>query len=549
MKYFPSLIVILLLSGNANAGNSNDRKIARADDAEWNAAVATYQQDMGNYLFQKDQIDFNADKIEQSHARIVELQTRDTNLLRLASDPNPDISGPASKEIRKDRKELASLNDSMDKLFQANIKLQAQLKSKDDIEAKLAEVKTKVGDDLTVLKADGEVRRARKLSEELNSVKTQKDLDKQAQTFARGQMDVLYPDEADAFYAKQAKVAKTQGDLGNGTVQKTEGTASVVGKAETNVDQQNKVEMKVLSDKFDADTVAQTKSTAPIVAVAPPTTAVATNCDKAKVEVAKAILKDPKNSGIFSKMVKLSSLKMAYAMAKDSGNKNSLEEYANKLAINKDDATFKASISDLYLTYGAPSDQGTLEKLNNDKKYNYYDHKVRLTNDNASALALYIASTSDKTDPMSLTTQDAAVIWAQQKVFQSKKMAIGLKNDTQGNLLNFSTQVYHLINFGTDKTTDQLKARYEKNSSEIKNTILSAVKGLKSDEQQCFKDVASLPCNTNSVSLGSESLQGIQGKLAQLVSTGSLVSDDVKLDLDLDSGVTTKDGVITIQAK
>ena len=373
----------------------------------------------------------------------------------------------------------------------------------------------------------------------MTSEKTKAGLNRQAQDAAHEKIETLYPDDAETFYTGQKNKVKSP------SLAKTAGQTVIMA--------------PVIAARPAIQSTTQSTTTAPETlpgAVVQPdivpartseTVTLADPCDKARLEVVHAILKESKNSGILSKMVKLASLKMAYLLASDPNGKRTLEDYANKLDIKKDDA-LSANITDLYKTYGAATDQRALEVLSNGKKYNYYNKSVRLTNDNASAMVLYLANSNTKKDPMSLTTEDAAVIWAQQKVFESKKMVLG---DSEGNLLNFSTQVYHLLNLGNAAGTSaaQLKTHYDKDSEELQKTILAAVNGLNTDEKQCFKDVAGGPCDHRPVSLGSESVLEIQSILAKLVSTGSVGTGDIQLNLDLENGVKAKDGIITIATK
>ena len=285
-------------------------------------------------------------------------------------------------------------------------------------------------------------------------------------------------------------------------------------------------------------------------------------CDQAKLDLTSLILKDKANSQILSNMVNLAALKMAYHMTGDKTHLLSLESYSQKSISGLKSDEFKTKLTDFYSAQGEAIDESKINRIFTQPNV-AYQSSLRMDNGSSSALLLYLSESAPKEKLYPFTKEDAAAVWAQGQIFVAKNYEIGRKKADDGesqNRLNFSTQVYRLLNSDADATEDnkkiatrnpaELAKRIDTQEAQIKTAIETSIKSMKQDQIGCFQDKEVADCKPEELKLGTEKLSEIKRNLASAVSKGVLDSSKststspVKIDL-LNS--TAKDGIIDLK--
>ena len=271
--------------------------------------------------------------------------------------------------------------------------------------------------------------------------------------------------------------------------------------------------------------------------------------DKAATDLVKALLAGDanvtKNPLILSQLQHRAAIRFMAKMSGDPKTKTaaSLEEYANAHPEIKTAAAanFSKDITQLYQTWGLNDDQNKIAAINlANQNYNYLKqagpnpYALRLSNQNASAIINELSKTQDPNDPTSLTVGDAATVWAMEKLRQDEeKTAPEYKiGGEQGNLMNFSTLMYHYKNNMKSDSGDTASAEA---------SILAATKSLRADQLKCLTE--NPDCATASTPLGDQQkiITAVQEKLAQLTLAGSVSSTETKGDGTTESVTLTLD--------
>ena len=263
---------------------------------------------------------------------------------------------------------------------------------------------------------------------------------------------------------------------------------------------------------------------------APPPTPKAPDisCDQVYVELAQLIMANPKNGQILSNMIKSAAIKMAVFAAGTSSNQSlqTMEAYAHQKDVSFTDqnaSDFRIKLEKMYKTSTQEAATINAAAQAATPGSSYFNKKVRLTNEDSSAFILYLSQHPElKTG---FTTSDAAAVWAQGQIFQNKHLKLG---DLAGNSMNFSSQVYYLTNnihvwkakdiAGGSKTFDddtetKVQAEVDAVFKDTKQKDLVAAiqaKGcLKQDDNKTV-------CDPNTTKIGSDSLESIKQKIADL---------------------------------
>ena len=296
-----------------------------------------------------------------------------------------------------------------------------------------------------------------------------------------------------------------------------------------------------------------TDSPSPSPTVANIDSLISAECDKAKVEIVKLLLSSSQNPKAFSDMVYLSQLKMAYRLADPKPAVKTIESFINAKKLRgafkdayKDDK-FKTALTSLYDSYGKAND---IEKQSimgsNQMDYN----KVRLNNESASAVILYL-STNENAPKLAFTEQDAAAVWAQQKLIQDQGFKVG---SSDYNLMSFNTRVCQMFKDGACSDgkgkltfdTAKIESDYNDLKKKLDDSIQTAGADAVKKYPKCFntdKCDAAKP-----LTLGSADIEAIKGKLSELVGKGSIGTSDSKIEVD-SSQTKAKNGDLTIYLK
>ena len=289
------------------------------------------------------------------------------------------------------------------------------------------------------------------------------------------------------------------------------------------------------------------------------------DCDAAKAEIVRAILKNPK---IFAQLNTLAALKMAYRLSSAAPAKKTIEQFVNSGAFKdlKSDAATQATadIAKIYKNNGMSGDAVTVDSIINPKPgtFSYLNSKTRLDNAHSSAMILLLKNqegTDNKTIPDSLRfdLSDAAAVWAQDKVIADNKAdATFADKGASRNLLNFSTQVCQLMkdkacsngNGGLDKgaITKQANELNDNINKGIQDAAAAAIAD-KSVNAACFKDASGKTCEATKPILGAQSIADVKNSLCEFVGKSSLTGKDSKaFTIDNSKTKLDSDGFLNI---
>ena len=244
---------------------------------------------------------------------------------------------------------------------------------------------------------------------------------------------------------------------------------------------------------------------------------------------------------------------MAYRLAEPKPAVKTIESFINEKKLQgsvkdayKDDK-FKTALTSLYDQYGKVND---IEKqtLMGSKQMDY--NKVRLNNESASAVILYL-STNENAPKLAFTEQDAAAVWAQQKLIQDQGFKVG---SADYNLMSFNTRVCQMFKVGACSDgkgkltfdTAKIESDYNDLKKKLEDSIQAAGADAVKKSPKCFN---SDKCDTaKPLTLGSADIEAIKGKLSELVGKGSIGTSDSKIEVDA-SQTKAKNGDLTIYLK
>lgn len=297
----------------------------------------------------------------------------------------------------------------------------------------------------------------------------------------------------------------------------------------------------------------QTQKAATAKTLVPETVrAPSSDCDTAQAEIVRTLLSKGNNPKAFSDMVYLAQLKMAYRIAAQKPPASTIESLVKqqglqasaKASYADDQTNFKKDLTALYEKYGEGADLGK-QSLLGEKEANYT--KMRLNNDSASAVILYL-SKNEQNSSVPFTEQDAAAVWAQQKL--AKQYAPGTANY---GLLNFSTRVCQMFKDGSCSNPvsksildpAKVESDYQARSQKLEASIQQAGAQILKEHPDCFSKEG---CEKEGFKLGSIDIEAIKSKIAQLVGKGSLDGNGSKVEVDA-SLTKAQSGDLTIYLK
>lgn len=166
------------------------------------------------------------------------------------------------------------------------------------------------------------------------------------------------------------------------------------------------------------------------------------------------------------------------------------------------------------------------------------DTSIRLKNDNASALVLFLSKQQNQNDKFSLSSSDAATIWAVEKLRSEaeKKDASKFKvGGPDGNQLNFSSRVFALLDFNRPK---DLALKLNEKETRVSKAFEEALASL--DQQELKK---CLGCET-APALDAKLLNELKDSVAQLAIQGSTGHDSDAVSIDASKTVLNEGQVI-----
>ena len=548
MKTFLSVLLIMAL-GSCNA-------FAEGSASEFEKL----ENDVGNYL-----ILYQASQMSTAPAKKIleEMKATQAELEAAVKDPKAHL-----KELRKTYREMKKedrvskaefkelrANDpgapeTQKKLAQINLNVKAAQAKYDALEKARVSANSSFAADWKKFKA-----REKTIQPFVNSkTKVRNDKDKDAKEIAGTE-----PEQLKAWLAQSPKelMASTLGkqedsaQLENGTTSPT-AAAPATGQQPALADNSN---TNALAGGIAASAAASVAKPS-AESITPPTPF--KSCDETMIELTQVVLKN--NSKILSSMVTLAALKMAYRLSPDKKHLNTLEEYANqfKTSMSKDSKSkaFQKKLGTFYQTHGEALDRYQGMKIFTPGN-NSYQKNLRLDNGSSSALILYLSELPQKNDSRetAFTEVDAAAVWAQSQIFTVSGYAAGQAGEAgvNSNLLNFSTQVYHLLNIPAKpgdviaRTQADFASRITKQEEEIRNALQTSVKSLEDISKiGCFTEVQK--CTAQDFKLGDANLSKIQQALATSISKGVKTESEKSFrTIDFKNSEPPKNGVIDLK--
>ncbi len=559
MKNF-LLLGLMLICFTSSASAQQWRKAMRENDAVWVKQKVRYENAMANYYLASYEFDLQDQKFKALESKVKELEAITTKEKPAGLLPATDAAWEL--KLKKQNQDLATAKSELEKLrptrdelqntvdaFKPNLEV---LKSDLNAAAKTANFNATNND-------RSDIKRGQKILNETSgdvaSDSTLNELNLNADKRAAEAFRNKYPDE-DLPGSKRELVMKKV----NATTEqpKTEPTEqakidpALLNKIATGLGFSSMEKVKAEEKKPEAESIKkESPIETPVVAQKPDP---ATVCDQAKTEIVKLLLSNGQNPKAFSDMVNLAQLKMAYRLAQPKPPSHTIEDYLKTKKMQsivrksyETDEKLKTSVTTLYQKYGKMTDINESNLMGN-KELKY--SKVRLTNDSASALILYLSQNEKDKSKLAFTEQDAAAVWAQQNLIDVHQFQPG---DANYNLLNFSTQVCQkFIENACGKqgkfrfNQDSIKKEYLTQNSAFEASIQKAAKDSMAAHPECFN--AGACASADKTKLGSMDIEELKGKISELVGKGSVGDAGSRLEID-SSKTTSVNGDLTVFLK
>jgi hypothetical protein len=280
----------------------------------------------------------------------------------------------------------------------------------------------------------------------------------------------------------------------------------------------------------------------------------ASKCDEAEQVLADLLLKG-NNSKVFSDMVYLAQLKMAYRLAGAKPSVSTIEAYLNQQKLTdgiRAANNLKDDLVKAYVKYGITADMDTLNSLNlfdAGKRLNYGKGTtaVRLDNHGASAAVLYLSQVDGNKDDkdktaLDFTEADAASVWALEKFAENKG-----RQSADQNLLRFSTRICRMFKNGCGGSgttfnlgdVETIKTEYEAKESAFKTSVEDQIKNLSTEQKLCFEK----DCPSSGAKIAD--IEKVKTALTKAVMSGSIGTSII----DESATKATGDGTIVIKFK
>lgn len=259
--------------------------------------------------------------------------------------------------------------------------------------------------------------------------------------------------------------------------------------------------------------------------------------DKLNEQIKKLIAAD--DSEILMNSFNLASLKLAYKVLDNGGERKTLEAHAKEKAkelTSSDKMKLRKKVTELYKKFGKSSD---LTKINSivDQlgDHNYFPKSERLSNEDASVFMMAYEMMDPCTDSsLCIDDNDTSIVWFMEEV--ANKVESDTKKSKLGNLLRSTVKVAH--NTGVFSNTmsmslDEVKDRVKNLQKENRNIIKKFNDDFRSKYDACIKVLGGESCFAQSVNevyqnnlneilnnLGEQQIKNVPGSLKVKLAQG-----------------------------
>ncbi len=506
------------------SGSVRERKVLRETKNNWKDSKEKYEEGMKQYYSDLYEFEKSKEEVAAIEKEIAELQKKYPTDIFVPESASQDAKDAAQKKAAKNRKsldkELAKISKKLEKAKERvrEFEGKAEVQKKEQLESEFKKSAETASADISIL--DKDTRSRRKVAADLKFDKngnldfnaTKKSINDQVKK------DVLNGRAEPEGFKQKTKEVSPLPSLKMSSNPLNPSNSEAIQSKENAEKQKLEEQARLEREKAEKEKAAN-------------------ECDKAKMQIVAKLLNNPKNKKIYENMVRLAELKMAYRISQNKSDH--FEAFVKKQGLHtkmKDDSEFQANLNEIYTEYGTEDDLKKLEVL--EKNFQYGKKELRLNNASASAVILYLSQHEGPDAEAKFTKEDAAVIWAQQRL-QNKKIGTA-----SGNLMNFSTRVCRLVKGricgGSGASTislSQIEKLSASNDTAMESALSEAAQETIQSNPQCFKE-----CTEAQPKLGTESIAEIKSKLAKLVGKGTLNSSDNTYTLKIKSAAANSNG-------